>query len=230
MRYLGGKKRLGNYLSPIVKSYLKHDSIYIEPFVGGLGMFSYMVDIPNLIIANDIDTELIAFWQMIQLGYIPPKDITKEQYYEYKDNTDKPYERAFVKYFCSFGGKEWGGYARNAKNYNYAKQASASALKEKYAKNIVWYSLPFQKLPILESSHCVYYLDPPYKNTTKYKKKFDFNKFDEWVKKLKNIGHTVIISEYSLPYGEIVWQKEKKVTFHSKKSKNVVEKLYKIQY
>ena len=117
MKYLGGKYILGKRLAPFVKSYLEPHHTYVEPMVGGGGMLSHMLDIDNPIIANDIDMEVIAFWQSLQNGKSDfPQHLTREEYYDIKNHSTDSALRAYVGYGCSFGGKKWGGYAQNKKN------------------------------------------------------------------------------------------------------------------
>lgn len=82
--------------------------------------------------------------------------------------------------------------------------------------------------------NCVFYLDPPYRNTISYKTgKFPYEEFDKWAIELAK-NNTVIISEYEMPeeYFECIWSKEVKVGISSIgniKNKKRVEKLFKVR-
>ena len=75
------------------------------------------------------------------------------------------------------------------------------------------------------------YLDPPYKNTSKYFVDFDHEFFYNYVRKLKNEGHQVFVSEYEMPSDFIcIWEKEVKSSLSangkSGGSKSSIEKLF----
>ena len=70
-------------------------------------------------------------------------------------------------------------------------------------------------------------MDPPYRWTAQYENKFNFEEFDRYVLKLKDLWYTIFISEYNLPYWKIIYNKWKK-TFHCKNKKTWKEKIFKI--
>jgi len=53
-------------------------------------------------------------------------------------------------------------------------------------------------------------MDPPYRWTAQYENKFNFEEFDRYVLKLKNLWYTIFISEYDLPYWKEIMCKYKK--------------------
>ena len=53
-------------------------------------------------------------WQGLQSGWTPPDVITKEEYKYIREHKDEnPALTGFVGFGCSFGGKWFGGLARN---------------------------------------------------------------------------------------------------------------------
>lgn len=128
-------------------------------------------------IGNDIHPELIALLQELQKGYIPPTEITNEDYYRIKnDNTSPLYLKGFVGFLCSFGGKWWGGYAKNNKGDNYAERGSRVLVKQALNfKNIKFVNGSYLDLEIPPNS--LIYCDPPYKGTTGYKNNIDYDIF-----------------------------------------------------
>lgn len=69
----------------------------------------------------------------------------------------------------------------------------------------------------LEPNNTVIYCDPPYNNTTGYKRKFDSNSFYNWLK-ANSKTNTIIISEYSMPDEyKCIWEKD--ITFSMQHSK-----------
>ena len=66
------------------------------------------------IICNDNQPYLIALFKALQDGYDLPEVITEEDYHYVKDHKDEnPALTGFVGFACSFGGKWFGGYARD---------------------------------------------------------------------------------------------------------------------
>jgi hypothetical protein len=68
-----------------------------------------------------------------------------------------------------------------------------------------------------DPNDCVIYLDPPYRNTAWYEIAFDFEQFDAWVMSKKQQGYDIFVSEYSLPYWEVIWSKTKRWMIAQKK-------------
>ena len=58
----------------------------------------------------------------------------------------------------------------------------------------------YKKVELPESSECVVYCDPPYRNTTKYVSgDFNHNEFYDFCENLARRGYKVFISEYEMP-------------------------------
>ena len=251
MKYLGGKYILGKRLAPLVKGYLEPHHTYVEPMVGGGGMLSHMLNIDNPIIANDIDMEVIAFWQSLQNGRSDfPQHLTREKYYDIKNHSTDSALRAYVGYGCSFGGKKWGGYAQNKRGTNYAMLEKTSANRmmesfrnfamEAYNGSIQMGEL-FRKrkeltftsgsyLDMVLPENCVIYCDPPYKNTTGMNTyKFDHNIFYDWVLKRASQGDIILISEYDCPIGQKIFEYKKTQKIDVKGTITRYERLYVVE-
>ena len=165
-------------------------------------------------IANDIDFYLIALFRALQNGWIPPGNVSEEEYIAIKNNIDNfpPELVGFVGYPCSYAGKWFGGYARGKKNNgiprNYADEGKRHLLKQAKKLNGVKI-LNKNYLDLKLKLKCIIYCDPPYENTTKYKNGFNHKEFWNWVRKMKEFGHSVFISEYSAPEDfECIWEKD----------------------
>lgn len=199
MVYQGGKFYQSKSIVPIINKCIKENSLenYYEPFCGGLNVID-KIQCVNLY-ANDIDKELIAFYQFIQSGGVPLDDVSKEEYYEIKKGNDL-IKRGNVKYMASFGGKPWGGYSGIDKRYDKTHYLAAknSFLKQApVVKNTEFSAMDYKELNFISNSFI--YCDPPYKGTTKYDNKvFNYDEFYEWVEKISQ-ENFVIISEYSMP-------------------------------
>ena len=181
-------------------------------------------------ILNDKHPYLIAMWQALQNGWTPPDVVTKEEYYRVKANMDEnPALAGFVGFGCSFGGKWWGGYAKDKRGDDYCGQAKRGLFKDLTGvKSAIFTCLDYHDVEIPDGA--VVYCDPPYVNTTGYTiGQFDTNEFWDYMRQLSK-RCDVYISEESAPDDfECIWSKEKVRTLE--KSDNVgrvkVEKLFK---
>lgn len=225
MQYMGSKNKLAKLLLPIILRNRKPGQLYYEPFVGGANMID-KVDGPRW--ANDSNYYLIQMWRALQRGWKPPTTVTKEQYDNIRKNIDKydPALVAFVGFLCSFGGKWFGGYAKNSKGDNYALRGANVLLKQiQNLKDVQFFNKSYDEVRLEEK--CIIYCDPPYSNTTKYKDGFDHGKFWQWCREMKLQGHDIYISEYTAPEDFILL---KTITYKTKLNKNQdsvrVEKLY----
>ena len=69
--------------------------------------------------------------QAVQNGYELPEYISEEKYKYIKEHKDEDMAlTGFVGFGCSFGGRFFEGYARNATGTNYAMQSKKSLLKD----------------------------------------------------------------------------------------------------
>lgn len=169
-------------------------------------------------------------FKALQNGWIPPTNVSEEEYKQARINQDKePHIAGFVGFACSFAGKFWGGYARDSKGGgtgNYALRGHNSILKKmQNLKNAQFTCKDFTEL---DYENCLIYCDPPYKNTTPYCKKilgkFPYDEFLKWVQK-QSIKNIVLVSEYkhNVPDGaEIVLEIPSKTSIRDK-SGNVIE-------
>jgi DNA adenine methylase len=231
MRYFGGKTRTCKEISSVINTYIKDSNqLFISPFVGG-GWVEQYINTNNKKL-YDKHNYLIEMYIALQNNWIPPKELTKEEYEYIKNNKDdKPYLTGFVGFGCSFAGKWFGGYAKNDKDRNYCLNAHNSILKKmKGLQNAYFGCVDYKKL---KPKDAVIYCDPPYQGTTQYSKsivgEFDTNEFwnimREWSK-----DNIVLISEYNAPEDfECIWSQEVKLDIRDKNNQkqNRIEKLFK---
>jgi DNA adenine methylase len=228
MQYLGSKSKIAKYLLPVMLPYRKPNQIWLEPFVGGCNMID---KVEGRRIGNDIDSNLIAMWVALQNGWIPPKNLSREEYYEIKNNQGEfpPELIAFVSLGCSFGGKKWGGYAKNSVGRNYALSCcNGLMIQAENIKGVRFISQDYNQLIL--SEECLIYCDPPYKNTTSYYGvQFSHENFWQWCRDKKKEGHTVFVSEYDAPPDfECIFEKEHYTILDKNKSKPRTERLFTI--
>ena len=181
-------------------------------------------------ILHDRHQYLIALLQGVQRGYELPESITPEQcrhIREHKD--DDPTLAGFVGFGCSFGGKWFGGYARNATGTNYAAQSKRSLLKDMATlQDATFVCADYRRVCI--PPRAVIYADPPYNNTTGYHgDRFDSAEFWIAMRLLADTGHTVFVSEQEAPPDiQCVWERKFTRTLDRNKSNqfSVTEKLF----
>lgn len=141
-----------------------------------------------------------------------PETITEEQYQTIRANKDAdPVLAGFVGFGCSFGGKWFGGYARNKGGTNYAAQSKRSLLKDMATLGgAEIFCGDYKQVPIPPGA--VVYADPPYDNTTGYNnEKFNSTEFWQAMRLLADTGHTVYISEQTAPPYSLLYQARHKV-------------------
>lgn len=228
MRYFGGKTRICKEIAIFLESVRKPDQSFLSPFVGG-GWVENLIKDPKT--CCDKHTYLISMYQELQKGWIPPKNLTKEEYDHINANKDeKPYLTGFVGFGCSFAGKWFGGYAKDTTNRNYCLNAHNSILKKmKGLKNTIFLCKDYQEL---NPKDMIIYCDPPYKGTTQYDKQivgnFNHNTFWDTIR-IWSKRNLVFISEYVAPEDfKCVWSKNVKLDIRDKNDNklNRIEKLF----
>ena len=228
MQYMGGKSRISKQIAEILNSAIDKDTPFVSLFCGSCAIESKVQ--ADVKILNDKHPYLIAMWQALQNGWMPPDVVTKEEYYRVKANMDEnPALTGFVGFGCSFGGKWWGGYAKDKRGDDYCGQAKRGLLKDLVSiQSATFTCLDYHDVEIPDGA--VVYCDPPYVNTTGYTVgQFDTDEFWNYMRQLSK-RCDVYISEESAPDDfECIWSKEKVRTLE--KSDNVgrvkVEKLFK---
>ena len=181
------------------------------------------------VICNDKHEYLIELFKGVQNGYELPELITEEQYKYIREHKDEnKILTGFVGFGCSFGGKWFGGYARNKTNTNYALQSKKSLLKDMDNLMIAQFTCQDYRDVIIPNNSIVY-ADPPYNNTTGYgKDKFNSDEFWEYMRVISK-NNKVFISEQTAPNDfECVWEKEFTRTLDANKDNQfkVTEKLF----
>lgn len=225
MRYLGGKSKLAKKILPFILKNRKPGQYYVEPFAGAMNVIEY---VEGNRIANDLNYNLICLYQALQDGYELPTTISEDLYKEIKANPDhyNPALLGFVSFGCSFGGKEWGGFAQG-ENRNYSNESYRKIMKQtENLKGTIFKNLKYQDLEIPPNS--IIYCDPPYKGTTKYKQGIDYNEFYDWCRQKKQEGHQVFVSEFEMPDDfKCIWELERKIAVTNiTKAKVKIEKLF----
>ena len=227
MRYQGGKSRIAQDIASVIS--VRGGDCFVGLFCGSCAVESKVQGFSRKIL-NDRHQYLIALLQGVQRGYELPESITPEQYRHIREHKDDdPTLAGFVGFGCSFGGKWFGGYARNATGTNYAAQSKRSLLKDMATlQDATFVCADYRRVCI--PPRAVIYADPPYNNTTGYHgDRFDSAEFWIAMRLLADTGHTVFVSEQEAPPDiQCVWERKFTRTLDRNKSNqfSVTEKLF----
>ena len=117
MRYMGSKRKLWKYISPIILKDRKPNQFYIEPFCGGCNSLS---QVNGKRIAADINIYLIEMWKSLIKEEKQIYPITKEIYndvrncYRCKNSRYSFSEIGWVGFMASYNGRFFdGGFSGN---------------------------------------------------------------------------------------------------------------------
>ena len=175
---------------PIIQKCIDENNIkiYYEPFVGGANMID-KIKCENRI-GNDIHKELIAMWNELQKGWVPPNHITEEEYISVRNNKEKypNYYVGYVGFHATFGAKYFGGYARGFKADGITPRDESNEAYRNTMKqlprilNVKFTNIDYRDLKI---KNAVIYCDPPYQGTTKYEtESFEYDGFWNWCREM----------------------------------------------
>ena len=195
MPYLGGKFRTRKAIAAFLESVRAPGQTYFEPFCGACWI---TMEMSGERMAGDGNAALMALWEALQGGWLPPSEVTEAEYAQLKAAQDPADPMtAFAGIGCSFSGKWFGGYARG-NSLNYAATARSSLLAELPRLRGVRFVRGGYRDHAPEG--CLAYCDPPYANTTAYNglPPFDHAQFWETMRGWAQ-SNTVVVSEYQAP-------------------------------
>lgn len=214
MKYMGSKARIKKEILPLILKDRQPNQFFVDLMAGGMNLID---GVEGNRIANDLNFYLVEMWKEILKGWIPEDFYEREFYYEVKKNKEKfpPYLVGYLGFNCSYSGVWFGSFAGKVKTQintirNYQDEAKRNVLKQKEnLKNVIFLNKNYFEVEIPKNS--IVYFDPPYKNTSKYFVDFEHEDFYNYVRKLKNEGHQVFVSEYEMPEDfTCIWEKEVK--------------------
>ena len=231
MMYQGGKARIAAPIAEILIRAAEGRTTYLEPFVGSAAVFSRVAAHYPTAIGADIVEDLVDLWRDAVAGWVPPETLSLEEYEALRDAPPSAL-RAFAGFPCSFGGKWFGGYARDPKSdRNFARTASRSIARRAAAMpDAGFVHGDYRVLSPLVGSYSVVYADPPYAGTLAYKGAgmFDSASFwremDDWTDR----GALVLVSEYAAPDNWLeVWSVDRHVsTARDNSGKRATDRLF----
>ena len=236
MQYVSGKTRIAKDISNEIrkwkdtnsKEYFCDDThththttedklTLVSLFCGGLSVEVKLSQYFDKIICNDKQEYLIELYKALQEGWVPPDEITEEDYKYIKGHKDEDKAlTAFVGFGCSFGGKWFGGYGRHGVKDKHAKERSMCQESKRallrdieILKNAEFTCCDYRDIVLPEG--CVVYADPPYKDKLAgygLKESFDSEEFWEWCR-VNSKSHNVFISELEAPDDFIpIWERK----------------------
>ena len=146
---MGGKEQIASKIVEFMQPEIDKRGVYVEPFVGGASVISRVR--ASIRIGADIHEPLINMYKALSNGWIPPKELTENEYNELKRLKDPNNPlTAFAGFGCSFGGVYFCGYARrNIGNDNFALTAHNSIIRKmKNLTNVQWVFSRYNDLEI----------------------------------------------------------------------------------
>ncbi len=233
MQYMGGKARIAKKLTEVMLSMTTERQTYLEPFMGGAWVLAQMAPHFAAPAAGDVMPDVAMMWSAVQQGWVPPTEMSRERWYQLKDESPSP-ERAFAGFGCSFGGKWFAGFARpdprqHESTGGYAGAAARGIEKKRAAIQPVFIDHTDYR-NWRPGPGTVVYCDPPYAGTTAYGGVGEFHPDEFWnVMRWWNYwGATVFVSEYQAPPDwRCVWQQDQRTSLKATDNQGTVtEKLF----
>lgn len=210
MQYLGGKSRIAKSISSILLDAKGDRTTYVEPFLGAGSVALQVAPLFDRVVAADVVPDLVMLWRAAVDGWVPPTELTEDDYRQLR-HAEPSALRGFAGFPCSFGGKWFGGYARDPRGgRNFAESASRSMVKRGQALRGAEIRLSdYRELTDVIGPDSVVYADPPYAGTTAYAAIDGFDSAVFWSEagRWADAGAAVFVSEYAAPPGWIqVWE------------------------
>lgn len=210
MQYLGGKSRIAKPISEIILAARGERHFYVEPFLGAGSVALRVAPLFPRAVLTDLSPDLVKLWKAVQRGWTPPTTLTEDEYRALRHAKPSAL-RGFAGFPCSFGGKWFGGYARDPKGgRNFAESASRSMVaRGKALSDALILRADYRDVLASVPLHdAVIYADPPYAGTTAYGNVESFDSAEFWreMKRCAAAGARVFVSEYIAPKGwHSVW-------------------------
>lgn len=241
IKYMGSKSKIAKYIVPIIQRFIDDNEIkvYIDTHCGGCNIADKVMC--DTKIASDNNKYLIALLQNLDKVSGLPDFIAKEYYADVRscfnagNNKYPDWYIGAVGFLASYNGRFFdGGYAGLRQTQintvrNYYDEAKRNLVEQiPQLAGIDFRHCDYSAYKPEDYRDCLFYCDPPYKDTKKYgtSKNFDYEKFWSWAE-LMSENNIVLVSEHQAPDGwNCIWEHEVKRTIDNAKSVKAVERLY----
>ncbi|MCM1393258.1 MAG: DNA adenine methylase [Ruminococcus sp.] len=230
MHYMGGKYSVRKPIAEIIRNCKIRGGTdtFVSLFCGALNVESEVAKDFQNVICNDKHKYLISMLQAVQNGFELPDFVSREEYYYIKEHKDEmPQLAGFVGFGCSFGGRWFQGYAKNARKHNYCAEAKRGLLRKlSMMPHAEFICGDYRDVDIPDGA--IVYCDPPYAGVKRYSGtgEFDSAAFWQYVRELSK-RCTVLVSETAAPEDfKSIWEQKKTRTLSNKQYFDVVEKVF----
>lgn len=230
--YFGGKRRIAPQIAHIVRSELREESVYYEPFVGA-GAVYLELEHPNSVI-GDIVPDLINMYECIRddyervAFYYDKMPNTEKRFYQIRDFDRSPYYESRDRFFkaaryiflcrTSFGSCRWNqlgqmnrSYGKNPERPYYLDSVQLLRISRLLKTTDIRLDSFDDTLKTIKKGD-VAYLDPPYIDTVydqywldKFKKS-DIKTLKQCCDDLENKGAKFILSHSFNTYVQELYQ------------------------
>ena len=220
IRYVGGKTRHAEAINQVLMANSNGCTAYYEPFFGGGSMAKHTWKMGLVRMASDSNKHLINLFQAIQGGWLPPERVSEYDYGQAMHCCPCPLS-TYIGFACSYGGKWFGGFARDAtgrRDLSYESYLRVCR-DAPYLTGIHFEHRDYNDLALSRGD--LVYCDPPYAATLGYGQGFDHVHFWDSVRRWSMAGATVLVSEYAAPADfESIWAKGTSVSIHNQSTGN----------
>lgn len=200
MWYMGGKFRQRRAIADALRPHINGDTTYVEPFLGGGWSFAHVIETcrPGHAIGADVNGSLVELWRKViaeGTDWLPTSlEEVEADYHAYRDAQDMSDPlTAWYGIACSFGGKWYGGIARNKTTTGatgfeaQARSTERKAASMRECPDLRLLCCSYEELEIPDGA--VVYCDPPYSGGKSRTKAHRFDDFDVdayygWVREL----------------------------------------------
>lgn len=130
MRYLGGKCRQSKEIVNAIRRLRPNFKVYVEPFCGAMWSACAVIRAfpGRKYLLSDHHKHLMSFWIAAKAGFNPPRTVTQATYDKYKETRPEGDPMTgYLGFALSFGGKFYGGFARDKAGVRvFAREASGA--------------------------------------------------------------------------------------------------------
>lgn len=216
MQYQGGKAKIASEISSVMLDSTSRRGRYVEPFLGAASVFERMAPNFTSSVGNDALPELVALWEGVYQGWVPPDSISEKEYEALRFAPISPLT-GFASIAMAFGGRVWGTFARDPRGQDFCGAGKRSVLRtQKRLKGAKCEFTLGDYRDVDVGPEDVVYCDPPYVGTAGFRllEKFDTDAFWQTARTWAELGATVFVSEQNAPLGwDVVWSRKKARTF-----------------